>query len=118
MYPNRFGRGKRGHSCSVENLNPPHNHQIVGDDFQVQRSVLSVVGLGVQRFAEPSLQHADDRFDLPALSAATAFGRAADSLLLCFVSLWAPVFSRAAGREGIRKSRMAPICFRQMIILV
>jgi hypothetical protein len=74
---NQRGR-KRCQDCFVENLNPPHNHQIVGDDFQEQRSVLSVVGLGVQRFAEPSLQHADDRFDLPSLAVATSFGGSAE----------------------------------------
>ena len=50
----------------------------MGDDLEEDGAVLAVVGAGVEGFAQSAFDHAEDRFDLPALTVAAAFGRSAE----------------------------------------
>lgn len=65
-------------TCSVENLDPHDNHQVVRDDLEEQRAALAMMGSRVQGVAEATLDHAEHRLDLSALAVAAALRRTAE----------------------------------------
>ena len=64
---NRRLYGKRGRSCSVENLPAPEDHEIEGDRSQNGFAALAPISSGSQGGAQQPLQHTVDGFHLPAL---------------------------------------------------
>ena len=53
----------------------------MGNDFQQDRAVLAMEVAGRERFAQATLDHAEDRLDLPTLSVATPLRRPLEVLL-------------------------------------
>lgn len=64
--------------CSVENIAPPENQDVVGDGLQEHGAALTRLVAGAERVAQPPFDHAEDGFDLPALSVAAAVGWATE----------------------------------------